>query len=191
MLLDQYLPQYNFNEIHQVKIKASSEQVYRAMKELSPAELSPLVFAMLNLRQLPARILGKAGQGNFDSQAFLDQLYDGGFIPLADEPGSEIVFGLIGQFWKLDGGDGPPIPIENDQAFLAFDDLDYAKVAANLAVWGENGTVRCSTETRIFVPDPRTRRKFGRYWRLISMGSGWIRVMWLRAIKRKAEKLNY
>jgi hypothetical protein len=45
-----------------------------------------------------------------------------------------------------------------------------------------------STETRIWAPDAQTRKKFAFYWRLISLGSGWIRVLWLRAIKRRAER---
>ena len=191
MLIDQYLPHYDFNAVHQVNVNASSKQVYQAIIELTPTDLSPLVFAMLNFRQLPARITGKSNLEKLDHQPFLDQLFDGGFIPLADEPGREIVFGLIGQFWKLVGNQGPPLPITNEQAFLDFDDLDYAKVVANLAVWDNAGTTHCSTETRISVPHPPTRRKFASYWRLISMGSGWIRVLWLRAIKQKAEKAKF
>ena len=49
-----------------------------------------------------------------------------------------------------------------------------------------DGISFCNTETGIHVPDPKTRRKFALYWRLISFGSGWTRVLWLRAIKHKA-----
>lgn len=45
-----------------------------------------------------------------------------------------------------------------------------------------------STLTRIWAPDEKTRKKFAIYWRIISLGSGWIRIMWLKAIKRRAEK---
>jgi hypothetical protein len=44
-----------------------------------------------------------------------------------------------------------------------------------------------STETRVHATDASTRRKFARYWTLIRPGSGFIRRMWLRAIKRRAE----
>jgi hypothetical protein len=140
---------------------------------------------MLNIRGLPAKLMGKGDSMTFDARPFLDQLYEGGFIPLGEEPDSELVFGLVGQFWRLAVDESPPIP--SPAAFLAFEDPDFAKVAANLAVLSDNGTIRCTTETRIHVPDPGTRRKFAFYWRLISMGSGWIRVLWLKAIKRKAE----
>ena len=49
------------------------------------------------------------------------------------------------------------------------------------------GSWRLRTETRIVTPDRATRRKFGVYWRLIAVGSGLIRRLWLRAVRRRAE----
>lgn len=188
MQLDNYLPTYEFNEIHTVKVDAPPERVFTAMRELTPAELSPLIFWMLDLRSLPAKLTGKTPPSVAQqSKPFLNQMYEGGFIPLAEETNSEIVFGMVGQPWKLTGGEEPDIP--NPQAFLDFNDPAFAKVAANLAVTVDReGRTHCSTETRIHVPDPNTRRKFAFYWRIISMGSAFIRVLWLKAIKKKAEK---
>ena len=187
MKLDKFLPTWQFNEVHTVVVDASPGQVFTAMKDLTAAELSPLIFWMLNLRNLPTKLVGKSAPIAPQSGPFLAQLYQGGFISLAEDPGKEIVFGLIGQFWKLTFGEEPHIP--SPEAFLAFNDPAFAKVAANLAVTvDEQGRTRCSTETRIHVPDPKTRRKFAFYWRIISMGSAFIRVLWLRAIKRKAER---
>ena len=42
MILDKFLPTYEFNEIHTVKVNAPPERVFTAMKELTAAELSPL-----------------------------------------------------------------------------------------------------------------------------------------------------
>ncbi len=188
MLLDQYLPVYEFNELHSVAVHAPPEKVFSAMKSLTPAELSPWIFWLLGIRNLPATIMGKDSPHTTSQKPFLEQLYEGGFIALAEEPTREIVFGLIGQFWKPVGGDGPKVA--SAQEFLAFDHPDFAKVGANLAVTEvDAGHVRCSTETRIHASDPRTCRKFAFYWRLISMGSGFIRILWLRAIKRKAERM--
>jgi hypothetical protein len=170
-----------------VTVDAPPKRVFTAVRELTPAELSPLIFWMLDIRNLPAKLTGNHVPTAVQPGPFLDQLYKGGFIPLAEVPGCEIVFGLVGQFWKLAGGEDPHIP--SPGAFLAFDDPAYAKVAANLLVSvDEQGCTRCSTETRIHVPDPQTRRKFATYWRIISMGSAFIRVLWLKAIKRKAER---
>jgi hypothetical protein len=187
MKLNEYLPAYEFNEVHTVMVNAPPERVFRALKELTSADLSPLIFLLLDIRALPARLLRRQSLGSHQPGPFLEQLYKGGFIPLAEEPGSEIVFGLVGQFWTLTGGIEPNVP--NAAAFLAFADPAFAKVAANLAVSVDSrGCTRCSTETRIHVPEPSTRRKFAFYWRIISPGSAFIRVLWLKAIKRKAEE---
>ncbi len=186
MRLNYFLPSHEFREVHAVTVNAPPERVFAALKELTVADLSPLIFLLFDLRALPARLFRKSWGGSFQDGPFLEQLYKGGFIPLAEEPDCEIVFGLVGQFWKLTGGIDPDIP--DAEAFLAFDDPAFAKVAANLAVSVDGqGRTRCSTETRIHVPEPSTRRKFAFYWRIISLGSAFIRVLWLRAIKRKAE----
>ncbi len=187
-LLDDFLPAHEFNEFHAVTVQAPPDRVFAAIHELRAGELSPLVNLMLSFRNLPSRLLRKAEPRLANDQPFLQQLLSGGFIPLGEAPDQEVVFGLVGQFWKLTGGDSPPIA--SPEQYLAFNDPRYAKVAANLLIRSdtESGSVRLSTETRVHVFDPRTRRKFGFYWRLISLGSGFIRVLWLKAVKRRAER---
>lgn len=191
MLLDEFLPTYEFNEVHAVTVHAPPDRVYAAIHEMRAGELSPLVNLMLSLRGLPARLLGKSEPRLADEKPFLQQLFDSDFIPLGETPDREVVFGMIGQFWKLTGGDSPPIG--SPDQYLAFDDPRYAKVATNLLISPDamSGVVRLSTETRIHVVDPQTRRKFGFYWRLISFGSGFIRVLWLKAVKRRAERAGH
>jgi len=188
MLLDDFLPTYEFNEFHAVTVQASPDRVYAAIHEMRAGELSPLVNLMLSIRHLPGRLLRKAGPRLVDDKPFLQQLFDSDFIPLGETADREVVFGLIGQFWKLTGGDSPPIT--SPEQYLACDDPHYAKVATNLLINADMapGIMRLSTETRIHVFDPKTRRKFSFYWRLISMGSGFIRVLWLKAVKRRAER---
>ncbi|MEW6401446.1 MAG: hypothetical protein AB1649_06570 [Chloroflexota bacterium] len=187
MHLNDFLPDYEFHEVHTITINASPERVFAALKELTNADFSPLVALLLGIRNLPARLLKKTAPGPSQNGPFLEGLYKSGFIPLAEDPGCEIVFGLVGQFWKLIPDVKPHIP--NGEAFLAFDDPAFAKVAANLAVHANGrGRTLCTTETRIHASDPVTRRKFAFYWGIISLGSALIRVLWLRAIKRKAEK---
>lgn len=186
MKINEFLPQYDFNEIHQVKVRANPQVTFAAMKDLQPSELSPLVFFMLNLRELPAILTGKARRIQTEQKPFLSQLYEGGFLPL-EETTDEIVFGLVGQFWKLTGGEEPS-GVTDAKGFLSFSRTDFAKVAANLSVQPVSDGSLLSTETRIWAPDAKTRKKFSLYWRLISLGSGWIRVLWLHAIRRRAEQ---
>ncbi len=188
MKLDTFLPEYDFHEVHTISVDASPRITFAAVKELCLSELSPLVFLMLSIRELPTRVLGESRQivsKGMDEKPFLAQLFEGGFGLLA-ETDQEIVFGVIGQFWNLSGGE--EIKIANPQAFLDFNQPDFAKVAANLMVHFDGSKTTLSTETRIWAPDKQTRKKFLFYWRVISLGSGWIRLMWLNAIKRRAEK---
>jgi len=190
MLLDDYMPHYQFNEVHSLRVHAPIERVYRAFQELTAGELSPLVGVMLALRDLPARISSQGKQGIQETPSatpFLAQMQENGFLILAEKPPEEIVFGLIGQFWKLDGG--AEVKLTHPEEFTRFNKPDFAKTAANfLLVQESDGSVRVSTETRVETPTPEVHRKFGLYWRVIALGSGLIRVLWLQAVKRRAEK---
>ncbi len=188
LLLDDFLPTYEFHEFHAVTVHAPPNQVFAAIHEMRAGELSPLVNLMLSIRNLPARLLHKLEPRLADDKPFLRQLFDNGFVPLGETPDREVVFGLVGQFWKLTGGDSPHIT--SPDQYLALDEPQYAKVATNLLISTDAAldAVRFSTETRIHVFDPKVRRKFGFYWRLISTGSGFIRTLWLKAVKHHAER---
>lgn len=65
---------------------------------------------------------------------------------------------------------------------------DHVKVATIIKITEPgNSQYQVETETRIVATDKPSRRTFGRYWRLVYPGSALIRIIWLRAIKRKAE----
>ena len=52
-----------------------------------------------------------------------------------------------------------------------------------------NGETLLTTETRVYATDPSARKKFAAYWRIIYPGSALIRIMWLRAIRHRAEPM--
>lgn len=86
---------------------------------------------------------------------------------LEDVPGEGVVLGLRGQFWRWRGkGEGP-----------------QAEAVADFRVDGGG----LSTETRVHVADPGARRRFTWYWRAIRPFSGLIRILILRATRRRAE----
>jgi peroxiredoxin len=86
---------------------------------------------------------------------------------LEDAPGEGIVLSVTGQFWRVRGS-GPEPPATAVVEFRA-------------------APGKLTTETRVHVPDPVSRRKFARYWRIVRPFSGLIRVLVLRAAKRRAE----
>jgi hypothetical protein len=86
---------------------------------------------------------------------------------LEDVPGEGVILTLSGQFWRLRGrGPEPPATAV----------IDFRALPGSLA-----------TETRVHILDPASRRKFARYWRIVRPFSGVIRMVLLRAAKRRAE----
>ncbi len=186
MLLNKFMPVYQFNETHRMVIQASPERIFKSLYELTPTDIW-LFQVLFGIRLLPAHLIGQGETLFADTQPVLTQMLKAGFIVLAKETNREIVLGAIGQFWKPLGSESPKIA--NVSEFLAFDHPDYAKAMMNFYVEqpSEESDVKVSTETRIYVPYPTTRKKFAAYWRLIYPGSALIRIMWLEALKRRAE----
>jgi hypothetical protein len=186
-LLDRFLPDYDFNEVHVIAVRASPERVYRAIKEVRPREI-PLLLPFFALRGLP-RLLMRQGQLlSAGDRTFLDQVLDnGGFILLAEEADRQLVVGAVGRFWQASSG---LAALGDAQEFLAFDRPDWAKAAMDFVVRDapERGGVVLRTETRIRVTGKAERRKFAVYWLFIRWPSGLLRRTILGAIKRRAER---
>jgi hypothetical protein len=90
----------------------------------------------------------------------------------------------VGRFWQPSGG------LRRIEAaeFAGFAEPGWAKAAFNFQIERVGARTLLSTETRIATTDERARRSFARYWRLIHPGSALIRIAWLRAIRRRAER---
>lgn len=178
------MPEYEFHEIHQVRILVPPERALDAVTRATPGEM-PLVRLLFGVRSLPGRIMGKRGLPIRSTQPLLQQMLTAGFVLLAEEPG-EVVCGVIGRMWKVRGGMASTV--RNAHEFTVFEERGYAKAAMNFYVEAAGGGTRLTTETRVHTTDAGARRKFGRYWRVIQPGSAAIRRSWLRAAKRRAER---
>jgi hypothetical protein len=171
MLLEKYLPDYTYAQKHSVIIRASRTEIFSLADKLDMSS-SSLIRVLFWLRRMPAHMLTKEGMGH-------DK-----FIELEKTPGRELIIGLIGQFWKPDGN------LQNFQPsqFISFNENRFLKAVWNFELIDHSPTeVLLKTETRIFCPDPITRKKFSRYWFFIRPFSGLIRKAILRNIKRQAE----
>lgn len=155
--LDEFLPEYEFVERHHARVDAAPERIDRAFREVTLRDL-PAVRVLFSLRGM---------RGHRVDRPLLDELLKGAEV-LEDTPGEGLVFRLRGQFWRVRGGD---------------DTGSAAEAVADFRV--ETGGL--STETRVHVEDLVARRKFRRYWRVIRPFSGLIRILILRAAKRRAE----
>jgi hypothetical protein len=146
----------------------------------------PLVRLLFALRSLPARLAGGRGLPQAKHEPLFAQMVDFGFTVLAEDPGREVVVGVVAQMWKRGG---KAASIADGGQFVAFDRPGYVKAAMNLLLVEQDGGTRIETETRVLATDAKSRSGFARYWRLIRPGSAAIRSAWLRAIARRAERV--
>ncbi len=180
---------YDFHEFHQRAVPASASDVFRAIKELNPAELA-VMNVLMSIRLFLTRRVDEvrsatAGERSLLLQGFLRA----GFLLLAEERDREIVIGRIGQFWRLSGGESPRVA--DADAFVAFERPGFVKVAANFRLEAKpDGSANVSTETRIAATDASARRRFNAYWTVIYPGSALIRREWLPAIGLRASRTS-
>ena len=108
-----------------------------------------------------------------------------GFTLLGEEPGRELVVGMVGRFWLPTAEVCRVSPDE----FVGFARPGYAKMAMNfLTEPMPGGACLLSTETRVMCLGPRARRYFRLYWSLIGPFSGLIRKEALRLVRRQLEQ---
>ena len=161
MLIDSLLPHCDFYERHSIVVRATPERVYDAAlnTNLTQSWITKLLLAMRGITR-PARSM---------------------FSVAAEERPREIVFGIEGPFWK-------PFCKPTHPDFQTPVPPDVARGAWNFIVEREDAShVRVTTETRVLCGE-NARRKFAAYWFLIRPGSGLIRRMMLRAIRKEAER---
>lgn len=170
MLIDEFLPEHDFEERHSIAIAADVPTVYEAAQTVDFGE-SFIVRMLLKLRGMSADALT------------LRNLSNSKFQILAEQPARELLIGLAGRFWTP-WGDLQDVNADN---FKAFDKTGYAKAVWNFSVDADGENTRLTTETRIKCLDESSRRSFGFYWTFIQPFSGLIRMEMLKTIKHKAE----
>lgn len=179
-LINKYLPDYGFSEVHGCDVSASPEVVLRAAMSYKP-ETDAFFRSMIALREMPMRALAQL-RGREKAVAPPFGLHE--FTLLEHRPGEALVYGLVGQFWKTDFG---LYKMQSADDYLAFKLPGVAKLALAFIVTEQDGKTRLVTETRIFCPDRASHRRFTPYWYLIRPVSGMIRSRILNAIRRASE----
>ena len=193
MLLDDFLPTYDFTEVHSIRIQTRPEIVFRSIKELSLAEISSIVRLLFFIRSLPEKAVGRNGLTMNKKEPLLSNMLKIGFITLAEQVPHEFVFGIIipgniGRFWHK--ASSLDISTTDTQGFLAFNNPDYVCVAANFLVkdTDEADYITVRTESRSRALSSKARENFTPYWFIIRPFSGLIRRLWLRGIKHRSEQ---
>jgi hypothetical protein len=179
--LDEFIPSWQFREVHSARIRATPARVYQAIREVRATEI--LFFRALTW----LRRFGRPGpEGILNAPArrpLLEVATSTSFLALADDPNRELV---VGTFVIA------PVGMRRrerttPEEFAALRSPGFAKAALNFIIDDEGDVCRVTTETRVYATDAATRRRFAVYWRVIYPGSSLIRWMWLRAIKLRAE----
>jgi hypothetical protein len=178
LLLDRWLPEFDVSKRHSIRIAAPAERVYEEVLRYDFGR-SRVTGVLMALR----------GYG-----FFRNRLTRFGFTLLEESPGEELVFGLVGRFWRFDGG----LLRLTAEEFGSFREPGFAKAAWNLRVAGsglhlpQGGSglhlphTELSTETRVLCVGDEARRRFLLYWRLVEPFSGAIRWSFLRGVKKNS-----
>ena len=178
--LNRFMPTYEVREVHETRVAAPAEVTYAVAQELDMQE-SPLVKAIFTGRE----VLMGANPSLRQAQSFLSEIIALGWRVLSEEPGRDLVMGAVTQPWKADVQFRGLLPEE----FLGFNEPGYAKIAWTIVVEPTSETTSVfRTETRVATTDPDSRRRFRRYWSLVSPGVLLIRREMLRLVRREAER---
>ena len=183
--LDEWMPEWQFDEFHSLRVHASPEKAYRAIREVTADEI--FLFRTLTWIRNPGRSTGDPENvlNPPAKKPILDVAMAGGFRLAAEEPPREVVL-LTVVLW-----DRVTRPATYDAAGIR--ELTRAPgnavAAINFHVRDDgDGWSTVTTETRVFATGDAARRQFTRYWRVIYPGSWLLRVTWLRAVRTRAEK---
>jgi hypothetical protein len=181
-LIEKFAPVWQFREVHRIGVLAPADAAMRAIREVTAREIH--LFRFLTW----LRRVGRPGPESLlnppPDKPILDVALRSGFLELQSSE-REIVVGSV--VVKPRGRKSPASPDE----FRTISDTGYAKAVMNFRV-EQYPLAMCliTTETRVWASDDTTRRKFALYWWTIRLGSGLIRRMWLRAIRRRAERIG-
>ena len=182
MLIDEYLPTYDANEVHETVINAPIDRVYPLVRSL---DLGDSVLASpFRAYQRAARWMSPDAARTTRDGLSLQSFLDYGFVLLAEQPPREVVIGLTERV-----GLGERVRPLQGEAFKTFNEPGFARAAWNFSLQPLDASrTRLVTETRVLCNDPQSRRRFGVYWRFIRVFSGMIRVEILRTVKKSAER---
>jgi hypothetical protein len=173
MPIDDFLPEFDFNERHQTMVAAPPEAVRQALEEWRPS--SSLVWRWL------VRLRG-LGSANGTLREWGER---NGFLCLA-ETDDEVVYGQAGRFWSPNERAAMVSP-RTVEEFRRVSEPGVAVAAMNILIQPQaSGGTRLFTETRIRCLGASSRRRFRLYWRVIRPFSGLLRRIMLRDIKAAA-----
>lgn len=166
MLINKYIPNFQFNEIHKVIVSANIEDAYRSTMELDLSK-STIIKILFRLRGLP-----------LSKRTFSEVNNDMKFTLVEEKPHSEFLYG----FWFSNKTEW----VTDLNEFQKDNLKNNAKVGWSFYFKGiSDGTTEITTETRVLCLNAKSKFVFSIYWFFIKPFSGLIRIEMLKLIKNK------
>jgi hypothetical protein len=172
MLIDDFMPTFEFGDVQKIEVKAAPESAFHAVKNFDMAE-STTIRWLFKMRGIPT-----------DNLTVRD-LERVNFKVLGEKRNEELLLGLVGEFKTLTGG---LLKIKPEN-FLAFNDASFIKACWNFAVEEiGSGKTRVTSEIRIHGTDAASVAKVKNFWGMLKPPSAMIRNEILKLIKKQAER---
>jgi len=158
-LLDKTMPDPDYTLIEHMVLPVTADVAYEAIGSLDLADVrDPVTRVALWLRGLPERLRRRVPPTRM---TFDDLVIGTDWVLLGERTGHEIALGAAGRFWT------PVIrwiPVRPDE-FADFEKPGFGRIGMAFSVrpYGDHRSV-VTYEVRTALPDPATRRAFGRYW---------------------------
>lgn len=165
MSVEAALPVCHHRERHSVLVAATPERALAAAREVRLEDVR-VVRVLFGLR----------GLGAARERTIWGSMLARGFRLLDDE-----TLGAVGRPWS------PRARLREVSDFAAFAEPGWAKLAMDLRAVRTPGGARLETETRVYLTDAASRRRFACYWLVVRPFSGAVRRSWLAAARRRAE----
>lgn len=171
MLLNKYIPEFQFNEVHKTVVNATASEAYKATMQLDLSK-SRVIGILYKMRGLP-----------FNSNEFAEVNRDMHFTLLEECQYSEFLYA----FWFSTKTE----EVVDLNEFINSDTKYNAKVGWSFSFNQRiDNTTEIITETRVLCLNKTTKILFSIYWFFIRPFSGLIRLEMLRLIKDILNKKN-
>ncbi len=175
MLLDDFVPHFQFVERHSTTVPAARADVYQALRQVDFGRswVIRFLFALRGIgRWFP--------RGRSRMRLRLEDFERAGFVLLAERPNDEVVIGIVSGVTGRSRG----LRRVDAQRFAAFEEAGCMKAALNFRLEPlDSSSTRVTTETRVFATDEPARRAFARYWLVVGPCSALIRRRMLAVLR--------
>jgi hypothetical protein len=183
--IDDLMPDYAFNEIHEVRIKASPDWIKQVLQVTGVKDI-PSARVLMKIRGIADEEVDLSDRAS-NNQVCPDTVSTPDFNFFVVAPDEWITVMILKSVIITNNANQPAPPeIPTLEQFTSFNQPGYVKVAVNFRFKTiDNNETILSTETRNCGITPKDNRVFGFYWRIIYPGSAIIRRVWLDTIKNK------